>query len=205
MLTPSLPSHDQIKPLPHTWLGAYYDLEASPPTCACTHPSLGPAYTPHPHHYRAAENNYGRMKPSRLPMRSTAGAVFPIWNLLGHDVACGKKGLVLRSPRVPDQQHPHEHLPLPCKARMRLVMRAPAYLNIHAFIRFEPRGFGFPFWLPSRFIIMQHVALYAVVDLYSATCTKLVAMFLDRKPIISTKTLLFAFPQIPNVWSQFFL
>lgn len=58
-------------------------------------------------------------------------------NMLGDDVACGKKSLVLRSP-APDPQPTHEHLPLPCKARGRGTMRAPAYLNTHASTRLAP-------------------------------------------------------------------
>lgn len=57
--------------------------------------------------------------------------------MLGDNVACGKESLVLRSP-APDPQHTHEHLPLPCKARGRDTMRAPAYINTHAFIRLAP-------------------------------------------------------------------
>lgn len=117
-------------------------------------------------------------------------------NMLGDDVACGKKSLVLRSP-APDPQHTHEHLPLPCKARGRGTMRTPAYLNTHASTRLAPDLAREDLDSHSQRLcssLLHGIAAALLRDaLWTAPCTRSVAGVLHRiqiptKLFIHTKT-----------------
>lgn len=121
-----------IKPLPHTWLGAYYDLEASPPPAPAAIPCLA-LLTPYPPPLPIS------WKPRMCETIQATNEILcrpriPNLERVGPRRCMREEGPCSARSPVPDLRHPREHLPLPCKARVRLVMRAPAYINIRAFV-----------------------------------------------------------------------